>query len=231
MTAHPGNLNRGNARRNAVDTSREAAFQRAARHSRKVRILKILLPVSAVLIAGAFLAYSYVRVPGQIAFDISESSFVDGKLVMANPRLEGFTRDDRPYSMAARRALQHVDQTGIVELEGIDATLPVSRDTSATIVAEHGVYNREDNTLEVQSPISVSTTDGLTASFQSAFVDIDEGVLRTDQPVVLQIRGGELSADSMSVAENGKVVVFENRVRVEIRLDRLREHSVGKDEE
>ena len=94
---------------------------------------------------------------------------------MANPKLDGYTKESRPYSMTATRALQHLDKNGIIDLEGIDARLPVSATEFATIGAERGVYDRENNTLDIPSPITVKTTDGMTAILQSAYLEIGPG--------------------------------------------------------
>lgn len=201
---------------------REAAFRRARSHSRKVRVLKLALPVTALLLAGSFAAYSYISVPGSVSFDISKSAYSDGKLVMANPKLEGFTRDSRPYSMSATRALQHIDKTGVVDLEGIIAKLPVGGENFAMINTDRGVYNREKNTLKIVTPISVKTTDGLLVTLQSAYLEIEKGVLKTKDPVDIKVGGVKLSADAMSVLENGKVLIFQKRVKMELTPDRLK---------
>ena len=174
-----------------TETSACARRRSAARskHSRTVQFLKFALPVAAILIAGSFAAYSFVSVPGSVSFDISESAYTDGKLVMANPKLDGFTKDSRPYSMTATRALQHFDNSGIIDLEGIDARLPVSDTEFATIGAERGVYDRENNTLDIPSAITVKTTDGMTALLQSAFLEIGKGNLRTKDPVDIKMNG------------------------------------------
>lgn len=202
--------------------SREAAFRRARNHSRKVRFLKLALPVAALLLAGSFAGYSYLSLPGSVSFDVSGSAYADGKLVMANPKLDGYTKENRPYSMTAKRALQRIDQGSIVELEGIDAKLPISAEVFATIGADRGIYDRENNTLDVQSPVSVKTDDGTTATFQSAYLEIEKGTFKTDKPIDIRMDGGQITADSMSVLENGKVLIFEKRVKMEIRPDRLK---------
>ena len=48
------------------------------------------------------------------------------------------------------------------------------------IGAERGVYDREKNTLDIPSAITVKTTDGMTVMLQSAFLEIGKGNL-TDQ--------------------------------------------------
>jgi lipopolysaccharide export system protein LptC len=193
---------------------REAAFRRAQKHSRTVQFLKLGLPAAALLIAGCFAAYSFISVPGSLSFDFTESAYTDGKLVMSNPKLDGFTKDNRPYSMSATRALQHVDNTGIIDLEGIDARLPVSGDNFATIGAERGVYHREQDTLDITSAITVKTTDGMTVLLKSAFLEIGKGNMTTKDPIDIKTSNFKIVSEAMSVHENGKVLIFEGRVKV-----------------
>jgi lipopolysaccharide export system protein LptC len=205
-----------------TNAAREAAFRRARKHSRKVQFLKFALPVAAILIGGSFAAYSYISVPGSVSFDVSESAYADGKLVMANPKLDGYTKESRPYSMTATRALQHLDKNGIIDLEGIDARLPVSATEFATIGAERGVYDREKNTLDIPSAITVKTTDGMTAILQSAYLEIGPGNLRTKDHVDIKMNGAQIVADAMSVLENGKVLIFERGVKMNLAPGRLK---------
>jgi lipopolysaccharide export system protein LptC len=193
---------------------REAAFQRAQKHSRAVQFLKLALPVAAILIGGCFAAYSFISVQTSVSFDITESAYTDGKLVMSNPKLDGFTKESRPYSMTASRALQHIDNSGIVDLEGIAARLPVSTKDFATIGAERGVYDRDNDTLDISGAITVKTTDGMTALLKSAFLEIGKGNLATKDPVDIKTSSFRIVADAMNVLENGKVLIFERRVKV-----------------
>lgn len=201
--------------------ARESDFRRARAHSAKVRVLKWSLPVIGALIALVFVGYTFVsRVP-QLAYDIASVAYADGKLVMANPKLNGVTAEDRPYSMKATRAVQDPSKQHIVELEGIDATVPIDKTNSASIIAAHGVYDSDTNILKIDQPFSVTASDGATANLSEATVSIDEGTLSTDKPVEITRNGSKLTADSLSVAENGKVIVLENRVRLTIMPEAL----------
>jgi lipopolysaccharide export system protein LptC len=204
------------------EASRQAAFRRALSHSRRVRLLKLALPLAALVIGGTFVVYSYLSVPANVSFDVSESAFADGKLVMANPKLDGYTKAKRPYSMSATRALQHVDDTAVVDLEGIDAEVPVGATKTAMIGAERGVYNREKNTLQIPSTVTVKTTDGTSIVLQSAFLDILKGIVRTSKPVSIGMAGLKLEAGSMGVLENGHVLVFDKRVKMQLDPSRFR---------
>jgi lipopolysaccharide export system protein LptC len=195
---------------------RASAFGRAQRHSSRVRVLKIVLPLAAAIIAIAFPVYSYLVAPPAITVEADGSAFSDGKLVMANPKLDGLTKDNLPYSLNALRAIQSADKEGIVELEGIAAKLPVAADNIASVGAAHGIYDRDSNTLHLDQEISISTSDGMVAKLKSAFLDMGKGTMKTTQPVDISRPGSRITADEMTVEENGKVLVFEKRVRLNL---------------
>jgi lipopolysaccharide export system protein LptC len=198
------------------DGARGDAFNRAKRHSRRVRVLKFAVPLLAVAIAVAFPVYSYLKAPLSVSVQADGTAFSDGKLVMANPKLNGFTKQKLPYSLTATRATQDVGQQAVIDLEGINAKLPVASDNIVSVDAAHGIYNRDANTMDLTSDVAVTTTDGLVAKFKSIFLDMGKGSMKTSNPVDVSRGGSRITADSMSVDDNGRLVVFENRVRVNI---------------
>jgi len=196
--------------------TRGDAFDRAQRHSRRVRVLKFAVPLLAAGIAVAFPVYSYLAAPINISIQADGTAFADGKLVMANPKLNGFTKQKLPYSLTALRATQDVGKQDIIDLEGINAKVPLTADNVATVNATRGIYNRAGNTMDLTSDVTVTTTDGVEAKFKSVFLDMGKGSMKTNDPVDVSRGGSRITADSMSVQDNGKVLVFENRVRVNI---------------
>jgi lipopolysaccharide export system protein LptC len=198
------------------DGTRGEAFNRARRHSRRVRVLKFAVPLLAAAIAIAFPVYSYLKAPISISVQADGTAFSNGKLVMANPKLNGFTKQKLPYSLTATRATQDVGQQAVIDLDGINAKLPVATDNIVSVDAAHGIYNRDANTMDLTSEVSVTTTDGLMAKFKSIFLDMGKGSMKTSNPVDVSRGGSRITADSMSVEDNGRLVVFENRVRVNI---------------
>ncbi len=210
--------------------SRAEAFRVAEKHSRRVRRLKVLLPGMAVLMTGGLLAYSLLTIPDQVAITPSGPSPAEGKLVMDAPRLEGFTGDGRAYSVDAARAIQDYNQQDLVDLEGIDARMPIEKDNWARVETASGTYDRIANTLDVPTDIVVTTTDGLVARLKSAFLDINNGTLKSTTPIDIQSYGSRITADTMQVLDNGKRVVFENRVKVHIDLGKLKEAQAARGE-
>lgn len=211
-----------------LSRARVEAFGQAEKHSRRVRRLKIILPLAAVAMIVGFAGYAYVSTPANVAANVSVSSSIsEGKLVMANPKLEGFTKDGRPYSMTAARAVQAFDQQGVINLEGIEGKMPVEGENWATVVAASGLYDRGANTLKLDSDITVTTTSGMVGKFHSAFLDIDKGTMETIEPVDIQSSGSNILADSMSLLDNGKLIVFDRRVRMTINPKQAQKTASG----
>lgn len=206
----------------ALATSRGDAFDLASRHSRRVRLLKRVLPLAAVALALLFGGYSYLAAPPSFQVKAEGAAFSEGKLVMAKPQLSGFTRTNLPYSMTADRAVQDPSNQGVVELLGIDAKLPITAESVAEVIAARGIYDRAGNTLNLTDQVTVKTSDGMVAKLKSAYLDMGSGEMKTTEPVEISLDGSKITSDSMSMLDNGKVVVFEKRVRMDIDPARLK---------
>lgn len=200
----------------------ELAYRRARRHSRLVRLLKIGLPLTGCLIIAGIVGF--VMLPGTSvpSVDMSGVGVKDGKLVMANPKLDGQTKAKLPYNMKAARAIQDLSNTNIISLEEIDAKFALNSDVMAEIDAESGVFDNANNTLDINSPLNVKTSSGMVAKLKSAQVDLKAGNLKTQDPVDIDMNGSHIAADSLTVTDQGKVLVFEKRVRVTITKGQLR---------
>lgn len=203
----------------------EEAFVRARRHSGRVRLLKIVLPALALLMVAGFVAKSWIAVPEGVSANLGGTAIEDGRLVMADPRLDGFTSDDRAYSVTAARAVQDIGNSSRIDLEQIDAKLPFEADKWMTVAAKSGVYDRDASKLDITSEMTVKTDTGITALFQSASVDMAAGSLETRDPVDITLDGARITADSLSVTDRGGVMVFENRVRMHLDGNRLQTAS------
>lgn len=197
------------ANRRGVD-----AFKAAGRHSRRVRVMKLAIPVIALVAAGMFSAATFFRNEAPVAVSTDSVSMSDGRIVMANPKLDGITGDKRPYKMQAERAYQEVKKDGLVELEKITAELPFGTDATARLKAGGGFYSNSKSTLDLSKDIVLTTSDGMQAKLKSARIDIGKNGLSTNEPVDITSKGSRITADSMQVSEGGKLLVFERRVRL-----------------
>lgn len=230
MTISAGQQSAGAARKAPEPDRVDRAFANARRHSHRVRALKFLLPVAAAVMVALFAGWTWLGALPGVPVNIAAIGLENGRLVMADPRLEGFTGDNRPYTMTAMRAIQDVGGGGRIDLERIDARLPFDEEGWMTVVAENGAYDSDAGTLDLDTDIKVVTSRGVTALLRSAAVDMAGGSMSTEDPVDITMDGTRIKADSMIVQDNGAVMIFEKRVRVEIDADRARAASPAEGE-
>lgn len=194
----------------------EALFHAAQRHSVRVRVLKTALPLAAIAVAAVFSWYTFLATPtATVKVDLNNGG-ESGKLVMTSPHLNGYTKDNRPYSMTAAKASQDAKNSGSIALEGIQAQLPVGTNGIATVEAASGIYDNANGRLQLDKDFTVTTDEGLRAVMHSADINLKSGQITTDKPVDIRNGTTHILADTMQVKENGKVLIFENRVRMTI---------------
>lgn len=207
------------------DASSGDAYASAARHSARVRRLKIILPLAAGAIALIFMAVSFVRafLPEQLQLDTA--TIENGKIVMQNPAISGRNKQDISYSMKAQRALQDIANPDLITLETIHAEMPVNDTLVATVDAASGIYDRGANTLDMNAPFTISMNNGVNADFQSAYLDINAGEMETKQPIAISMNGGSIIAQTLRMTDKGRIVTFEGMVRVNIEPSTIRKKA------
>ena len=89
------------------------AFRVAARHSRRVRKLRVAIPVTIVFILGATILVSWLdplKVLVRLPIDSGKIVISGTKITMEAPKLSGYTRDRRWYEMNAKAAAQSASE-------------------------------------------------------------------------------------------------------------------------
>lgn len=206
-----------------LNEEREAEFERAVRHTGKVKLLKILLPVIGVLVILGISAALIVNSILSSGITVDNITASDGKLVMENPQLNGFDDNQRPYNLTANKAVQDAQNPMLVELLEISASLPIDDLVSANISAGQGFYNADAKTLELDKQVHVVTNNGMSLTLQDADVDIGAGTLTTRNAILATSPQADISAKSLFVHENGAHLIFEGGVRMTLRPDALDE--------
>lgn len=200
-----------------ISVSRRSAgeFAAAGRHSGRVRLMKTAIPLIALVMGGAFAAMTLFRTETKVDVSAEGVSLSDGRIVMAAPKLDGVTKDNKPYKMQAERAFQDV-KSGEIELEKITASLPFTGSETASLSAKGGVFNDGKRTLKLSDDIVLTTSDGMIVKLKSADIDINKQDLSTSDPVDIKTPQASITAETMSASDGGKVLVFDRKVRMTI---------------
>ena len=200
------------------------AYNAAVVNSGRVRRLKILLPIAALLVSIVFIAVSVVRAYLPENISIAGASIEDGKIVMQRPAIAGRNADGINYSMLAEKALQDIKNPNMITLKNIKAAMPVS-DGVAHVTALSADFDRAADTLNVTEPFTVTLDNGLRAEFKGGFLDIKGGSLTTHEPVAIYKGAASIVAQSLKMTDKGTVIEFDGQVKMHI--DASTVHNTG----
>ena len=208
-------------------------FRSAVRHSRHVRILRIAVPLSVVVVVVGGIALTVLkplRVLSGVPVDVGSLVVSGTKIMMQQPRLAGFTRDNRRYNLIAQAAAQDVTKPDMIELHGV--TLGVRRLRRAPggsmemkdgavfeTTARDGLYNSKTELLTLSQNIVVTSSSGYKALLNEAVIEVRAGRVVSDKPVEVKTATWTINANGMEVAESGDVMRFDRGVFVTMMLE------------
>ena len=196
----------------------QRAFRAARRHSRRVRILRIAIPaVILVSVAGAAVVTTLLnplRVLSKLPVDLGSIVVSGTKIMMQQPRVAGFTKDNRRYDFNAQAAGQDVSKPDLVELQGIQATMESRENGQFQVTARGGLYNTKIEQLVLRDNIVVTSSSGYRALLSEALVDVKAGKIVSEKSVEVTSPTMNVNANRLEVLESGDVMRFERGVTV-----------------
>jgi lipopolysaccharide export system protein LptC len=211
----------------------ERMFRRAMRHSRMVRMLRVGVPLGLVLGTAATFVVVTLLNPLQalvkLPVDISSLVVSGTKITMQAPRLVGYTRDNRPYSLTARAAAQDITNPNLLELQDIRATMETQDKGAFKLLANSGIYDSKADKLTLRQNI-VITSDNYEGHLTEAFVEARKGYILSEKPVEVRMQQGKINANRLEVEQSGDVIRFGRGVTMVMTTDALnRDPAEGAD--
>lgn len=194
---------------------RSRAFARAQAHSRRVRVLKVAIPVGAVVAGLAIVVVAFFNpfraVEGLTLGPVSVSG---SQVTMEMPKLTGFKNDNRPYEVTASAATQDVRRPNLVELKDLKARIVTDeKGNAARLEAVSGILDTQKEQMELRQAVRVRTDTGQDVKLRSAFVDFKAGTVLSNEPVTVSLANGVIEAEGLEVRDGGHVLQFRGRVR------------------
>jgi lipopolysaccharide export system protein LptC len=198
-------------------------FAAAARHSRMVRVLRVLVPTVVALSMGAIIAISIFnpfRLLTKLPLDVGNLVVSGTKITMESPHLSGFSPDQRPYEMWAKTATQDLTVPNRVELNTLHAKVVMEDRTIVTMEALIGLYDTKVQVMDLQKSIFLQSSTGYEARLSQARVDMANSTITSEEPVDVKLLNGTLTADKLRITEKGELVRFEGRVVMHLVMDK-----------
>lgn len=191
-----------------------AVFARAMRHSRRVRLLRWLVPASVGAICLVVTLATYldplriIRLPGSASGMVISGT----KITMEQPKLSGYTRDARWYELTAQAASQDLTKPDMLELQRIRAKIETQDKSTINLTAMDGTFDRKTGVLTLNRDIVLKSSNGTEVRLNDAVVDTGTGDVVSNKPVEVQMLQGTINSNRLEVTNGGDVIRFEGGV-------------------
>jgi lipopolysaccharide export system protein LptC len=186
-------------------------FRKAMRHSRRVRALRLAIPVGILAVIGVSLLavqFNPLRMLTALPVDFSSLVVSGTKITMQAPRITGFTNDSRPYEFTARAAAQDVANPDTIELQGLHGKSQMPDKSQFELTADTGVYDSKGEMLTLRQNIVVTSSSGFEVYLSEAVVDVHTSNVVSERPVRVRMQQGTINASRMEVLDSGDTIRF-----------------------
>jgi lipopolysaccharide export system protein LptC len=189
----------------------DRAFRRAMRHSRRVRRLRVVLPVLLALILTATALVRWLdplRVLASLPASTKGLVISGTKIKMEAPKLSGYTNDSRRYELSAESAAQDITKPNIIELNQVRAKLQAPDNSTVNLSAVEGVFDRSTGMLTLDREIKLASDNGLEIRLDDAIINTVTSEVVSSKPVEMKTQQGTIRSDRLEVLRGGEVVSF-----------------------
>lgn len=194
--------------------------RRHHRYSRFVNLMKVALPLVAVLLVSAVALWPQLRDLGEDGFSIS---FADlGREVgltqrLVNARYYGTDSDDQPYTITADMAEETEPGSSQLRLDNPKADITLNDGAWLMLDADAGLYRQADGVLDLSGAVNLFHDQGYEIHTTAATIDVQAGKAHGDQPIRGQGPFGELEAEGFRLTDTGKRIEFTGKARLLLR--------------
>ncbi len=182
-----------------------------SRHSRQVARLRIALPVAALVILAVVMLWPVAAAQKIIALPPVSAL---PQLTMEQPRFSGTDDQNRPFTVAAERAIQQPQQLLTIDLEKLQANMTMADGTPMTGIARRGRFDQGKKRLWLGGDVHVQQPSrNYRFSTSEMFVDFGQRAIWGNRPARLTGDFGSIEGQSFRVYDGGKVMLFSGASR------------------
>ncbi|MGF1447605.1 MAG: hypothetical protein ACFBRM_15600 [Pikeienuella sp.] len=195
---------------------------RVSRYSRRVRWMKIALPVAAGALVVAIFLTGRSQEEGSALLSPEEIATLAAGLRLEDPRIAGLTDSGQPFILRARWAEPDGPSPDRIRLAEPDGELTLEDGRLMTGQAASGVFERSAGRIWLEGEVEMRTSDGYRFESDKLRIVIDAREVTSPGPVFGEGPAGTISAQTMQLdrpapgkpGAGGSRIVFNGRVHM-----------------
>lgn len=202
-----------------AEADTETALQKPQRSGLPVSLSLILLGV-AIIIGGIIVGWtSFFQNNDNIEISLeSVSTQPTGTLEMTGARYSGTTENGVEFSINADRAVESADKKGLVVLYEPDGFVFSESDGRTNLSSNSALYYATERRLDMSGNVNIyQAKQNLTLKSEEIVALIGKGEMLSNKPVILEGPDIFLTSQGMHATDNGEVIKFTGKSRVELK--------------
>lgn len=173
-----------------------------------VRILKYTLPLAALVLIGIVASRLSVG-PQQPIPDLPQGEkTTPGQIELIDAKYEGVDDEGRPYTVTADKANRAMNAPDTVLFVNPLADITLQDKTWVAVKAKAGAFDIKSALLNLKDSVTVFHDSGYEIYLQSLDIDLKKKTALSTLPVRAQGPMGSITAQNMSVENQGDLIVF-----------------------
>jgi lipopolysaccharide export system protein LptC len=205
VDASPANLS--SARSSSLGQRRVLAANHQG-YSRWVRILRIALPVAALVLIGVLFLWPTAQPQKKIVIPKQLP-----QVTMEQAHFTGTDDANQPFSIKAAHAKQLPDRLAIVDLRSLEADMQLNDGTQITGAAQIGRFDQAQKRLWLGGDVVLTDSKGNRFLTSELNVDMPGKVVWTDRPARLTGDFGVIEGEGFRAYDGGRLVIFTGHSR------------------
>ncbi|NJM50747.1 MAG: LPS export ABC transporter periplasmic protein LptC [Sphingomonadales bacterium] len=181
-------------------TQRQHWAAPGSRHDRLIRALRVILP-SIIGILLALLTFSPFTNSNELSFvlDKDRVNMAAERMRISEALYRGEDSKGRPFSLRAGSAVQKSSAEPVIRMSDLSARILLD-DGPAALVAGQGAYDLDAETMRVNGPLSVKSSDGYSLLANNVLLTLKTQILRSNGTVSFTGKDGyALTANNVQV--------------------------------
>ena len=186
-------------------------------YSRLVRLMKVLLPVAALVTVGAIFMVGRSTDTGESLLSAEDMATLGAGLRLEEPRFTGRTAAGEPYRVTARWAAPDSALPRRIRLDRPTGEIALAGGRQVTGSADSGLLLRRRDRLTLTGDVRLNTDRGQTFTSDRLSVNFAERTATSPRAVTVTGPEGRLEAGRMEIersADGAGRILFSGGVRV-----------------